>query len=92
MRVVLFSPFKGGVGKTTCAINVASAFCSDHSVVLLDGDRNRSAKQWASQGRLGFPVVNESEEIPECDLLLNFPASKAGGFTPILGKHTMRAK
>lgn len=70
MRVVLFSQFKGGVGKTTCAINVASAFSSYHSVVLLDGDRNRSAKQWASQGKLGFPVVNESEEIPECDLLV----------------------
>jgi chromosome partitioning protein len=70
MRVVLFSQFKGGVGKTTCAINVASALCSHHSVVLLDGDRNRSAKQWASQGKLKFPVVNESEEIPNCDLLI----------------------
>ncbi len=49
MRLCVFA-FKGGVGKTTSAIHLG-VFLSTHGrVLLIDGDPNHSAMQWAAEG------------------------------------------
>ena len=48
--------FKGGVGKTTTAVHLASALATGGDrVLLVDGDANRSATAWLARGN-GLPV------------------------------------
>jgi chromosome partitioning protein len=56
---------KGGVGKTTAAINIASALSSrDHKVLMVDADPQGSVLQWQSTGaNRDFEVVQLS--MPE---------------------------
>ena len=51
--------FKGGVGKTTCAVHLAAYLQERAPTLLVDGDLNRSALAWAEAGRLPFAVVDE---------------------------------
>lgn len=53
--------FKGGVGKTTTAIHLAGYLQRHGPTLLVDGDSNRSAIQWAAAGRLPFVVADEME-------------------------------
>lgn len=59
--IVTVASFKGGVGKSTTAIHLASYFAQDetNNVLLLDGDANRSASNWAERGDLPFRVADE---------------------------------
>jgi chromosome partitioning protein len=53
---------KGGVGKTVTAIHLAaylSLVFGESSTLLVDGDPNRSALEWASRGRLPFVVASQ---------------------------------
>lgn len=53
--------YKGGVGKTTCAVHLAACLHQRGPTLLVDGDSNRSALGWAGAGRLPFTVVDERD-------------------------------
>jgi chromosome partitioning protein len=59
--ILTVASFKGGVGKTTTAVHLA-AFLQNHGTTLLvDGDPNRSASEWAKRGSLFYRVVDERQ-------------------------------
>jgi len=57
--IITFAGFKGGVGKTTSAIHIATYLSHTASTLVVDGDPNRSAIAWARHGKLPFRVVEE---------------------------------
>jgi chromosome partitioning protein len=57
MKIITVAQGKGGVGKTTIAVNVAGEFSRRNFVVaLVDSDPQASACKWAEPGNLEFPV------------------------------------
>jgi chromosome partitioning protein len=56
--------YKGGVGKTTTAVHLATYLQRLAPTLLIDGDPNRSATKWAANGNgkgLPFTVVDREE-------------------------------
>ena len=47
---------KGGVGKSTIAINLASALAQNSDVILIDSDQQATSITWAEQGFLPIAV------------------------------------
>lgn len=59
---------KGGVGKSTLAVNVAAALAAGGPVVLLDADAQGTAAHWIGQGRVAVrcvPMVLEDVRAAE---------------------------
>lgn len=71
MSIITLSQFKGGVGKTTCAICIASLLNEQGPTLLIDSDPNRSASLWARKGCLPFTVCND-QEAPKLLMKGNF--------------------
>lgn len=59
MSIIAVSNFKGGVGKTTAAICIATLLSEDSNVLLIDADQNQSALLWSNSGHLPFKVLTE---------------------------------
>lgn len=57
MTIITVAQRKGGVGKTTIAVNIAGELSRrNYNVALVDSDPQGSACQWAGLGNLEFPV------------------------------------
>lgn len=56
--MVTVAGFKGGCGKTTTAVHIASYLAQKGTALLVDGDPNRSATSWAKRGQLPCKVVD----------------------------------
>lgn len=62
-RIIAVLNGKGGVGKTTTAVNLAAAFSEKHKVLLVDADPQGSAAWWSgrSDKGMGFNLVQETD-------------------------------
>ena len=54
MAIIALANLKGGVGKSTLAINIAGALGAN--VAVIDADPQATATAWAEAGHLPFPV------------------------------------
>ncbi len=59
VMIVTVAAFKGGVGKTTSAVHLATYLSNYGPTVLVDGDMNRSASRQARRGGFPFEVYDE---------------------------------
>jgi chromosome partitioning protein len=50
MKILTITGFKGGIGKSTTAIHLATYFSERGKTVLMDGDPNRTSVKWAERG------------------------------------------
>lgn len=66
--VISLTSFKGGVGKSTLAVNLAGALALNASTILVDEDPLQSCYQWAQQnGQLPMQVLLP-QEVQNADL------------------------
>ncbi|MGB3298673.1 MAG: ParA family protein [Phormidesmis sp.] len=61
--IITVASNKGGVGKSTSAVHLADFFSARGPTLLIDGDLNRSALQWAKPGKLPFKVCDIDEGV-----------------------------
>lgn len=65
MPVIVMASPKGGVGKSTCAVLLATEFARmGADVTVLDCDPNKSLTRWAARGfRKGFHFIRRSGDL-----------------------------
>lgn len=62
-KIVTITGYKGGVGKSTTAVHLATFFSSQGQTVLVDGDQNRTALAWSKRGSFPFSTVDERQAL-----------------------------
>ena len=67
MKILTVTGYKGGVGKSTTAIHLATYFSDKGKTVLVDGDPNRTALGLAGRGELPFTVADERQAMRVID-------------------------
>ena len=63
MKILTVTGYKGGVGKSTTAVHMATYFSERGQTVLVDGDPNRTAIAWSERGNLPFTVADERQAM-----------------------------
>jgi chromosome partitioning protein len=63
MKIITITGFKGGVGKSTSAIHLASFLSGMAKVLVVDGDQNRTCINWAKRGSLPFAIVDQRQAV-----------------------------
>lgn len=66
MKIITVTGYKGGIGKSTTAIHLATYFSEKGSTVLVDGDPNHTAVKWAERGEgegLPFQVADQRQAM-----------------------------
>jgi chromosome partitioning protein len=68
--IISFVNQKGGVGKTTTAINIASSLArKNNRLVLIDADPQGSAYTWHGiEGNQAFEILHHSNELSQADI------------------------
>lgn len=61
MIILTVTGYKGGSGKSTTAIHIATFFSEKGKTILVDGDPNRTAVKWSERGHLPFAVADERQ-------------------------------
>lgn len=56
--IITCTSAKGGVGKSTSAIHIATYLSQKGKTLLIDGDPNHSSLKWSKRGELPFKVVD----------------------------------
>ncbi|MBA3920265.1 MAG: ParA family protein [Nostocaceae cyanobacterium] len=62
-KIVTITGYKGGVGKSTTAVHLATFFSEHGLTVLVDGDQNRTALAWSLRGSFPFLTVDERQAL-----------------------------
>lgn len=63
MKLITVTGYKGGCGKSTTAIHLATYFGSRGKTLLIDSDPNRTSIEWSKRGSLPFTVEDERKAI-----------------------------
>lgn len=64
--IILVGSNKGGAGKTTTAITIASGLAKQYDVCLVDADKQHSASRWSSDREYS------SEELPQITVIQKY--------------------
>ena len=73
MKLITVTGYKGGCGKSTTAVHLATYFSARGQTLLIDSDPNRTAIKWSKRGKLPFTVEDERKAIkliPGCDYVI----------------------
>lgn len=60
--IVTIASLKGGVGKTTTTLYLATCAAAQHATAVIDADEERSASRWANAAGLPFTVIQAERD------------------------------